>query len=102
MTLEELKDNTYFDKKGRQIFEGDLLKVYHFRSGRKGRKIHYMYHVVVMEQTRDFPVMAGRDYYAEKPHYRLYVTCNNDKRTYRDAEIIATKDWETKRLRIKP
>lgn len=102
MTLEERKDNTYFDKKGRQIFEGDLLKVYHFRSGRKGKKVHYMYHVVVMEETRDFPVMAGRDYYAEKPHYRLYVTCNSDKRTYRDAEIIATKDWKTKRLRIKP
>lgn len=97
LTLEERKNNIYFDKKGRQILEGDLLKVYHFRTK---RKINYMYHVVVIEQG-EFPVMSGRDYDSDNPHYRFYVVAN-DKRVYESAEIVYEKDFQAKRLKIKP
>lgn len=99
MNLEERKSNIYYDKKGKQILVGDLLKVFHFRAK---KKIYYMYHVVIMEETASFPVMAGKDYYADTPHYRLYVLCNNEQRIYRTAEIIGEKDRQTKRIKIKP
>lgn len=98
MTLEERKDNTYFDQTGKQILVGDLLKVYHFGSGRNAQ---YMYFVVVMEETKDFPVMANRNYYADKPHVRMYVTVNRATRVFEYAKIINEKDWEAKRKRIK-
>lgn len=93
MNLECRKNNVYFDQKGKQILPGDLLKVYHFGSG---NRTQYMYHVVVMEETQDFPVMSARSYTAFKPHYRLYVLCDNDQRVYHGATIIKTHDWETK------
>lgn len=98
MNLEERKNNTYFDKKGKQILEGDLLKVFHFKSGR--RKF-YMYHVVVIEQNDDFPVMACKSHYSDKPHYRLYVVADNEQRIFKAAEIISEKDFESERLKIK-
>lgn len=94
----ERKDNTYFDQTGKQILVGDLLKVFHFAVRRRN---HYMYHVVVMEETADFPVMAVKDHYADKPHCRMYVVANNEQRVYMEAKIISVKDFETKRLRIK-
>lgn len=96
MTLEERKDNTYYDQMGKQILVGDLLKVFHFRQGKRN---HYMYHVAVMEETPDFPVMAGSAHYTTHPHYRLYVVAKD--RIYGDAKIIGEKDWESKRKRIK-
>ena len=98
MTLEERKDNTYFDQTGKQILVGDLLKVFHFRSRKRN---YYMYHVVVMEETQPFPVMALKAHYADKPHCRMFVVANNHQRVYKDAKIIGEKDWETKRKRIK-
>ncbi|WP_312189753.1 hypothetical protein [Sphingobacterium sp.] len=97
LSLEQRKNNIYYDKNGRQILEGDLLKIFHFRTK---SKIHYMYHAAVMEQTKDFPVMSGRDYDADKPHYRFYVIAN-DNRVYEKAEIVSERDWESKRLKIK-
>jgi hypothetical protein len=99
MNLEQRKDNTYFDKTGKQVLVGDLLKVFHFRSRNKD---YYMYHVVVMEETKDFPVMAVKDYYSDKPHCRMLSLAMNEQRVYFNAKIIAVRDWETKRLRIKP
>lgn len=98
MTSEKLKDNTYYDQTGKQILVGDLLKVYHFTSGKRNT---YMYHVVVMEETQDFPVMAVKGHYADKPHCRMYVCAYNQNRVYKTAKIIGVKDWETKRKRIK-
>lgn len=98
MTLEERKNNIYFDQSGKQILVGDLLKVFHFRSRNKN---HYMYHVVVMEETGDFPVMACKAHYADKPHSRMFVLANNLQRVYKDAKIIGEKDWKTKREKIK-
>jgi hypothetical protein len=98
MTLEERKDNTYYDQTGKQILVGDLLKVFHFRSRNRN---HYMCHVVVMEETNDFPVMACKGHYADKPHCKMYVVANNPQRVYLDAKIIGVKDWETKRKKIK-
>lgn len=98
MDLEGRKNNTYFDQTGKQILVGDLLRVYHFRTA---GKIHYMYHVTVMENTEPFPVMAVRNYDADKSHCRMYVLCNNEQRIYEKAKIISMRDWETKRQRIK-
>jgi len=96
MTLEERKDNTYYDQSGKQILVGDLLKVYHYGSGNRTK---YMYHVVVMEETPDFPVMATKAHYADKSHCRMLAVTKDRK--YRRAQIIGEKDWETKRKRIK-
>ena len=98
MTVEERKDNTYFDQTGKQILVGDLLKVFHFRSRNRN---YYMYHVVVMEDTEPFPVMALKAHFNDKPHCRMYVVANNEHRTYLDAKIISVKDFQTKRLKIK-
>lgn len=98
MTLEERKDNTFFDKSGKQILVGDLLKVFHFRSGNRN---YYMFHVVVMEETDSFPVMAVKGHYSDKPHCRMYAVANNPQRVYLAAKIIGVKDWETKRKKIK-
>jgi hypothetical protein len=98
MTIEERKDNIYFDKTGKQILVGDLLKVFHFKSRNKN---YYMYHVVVMEETPPFPVMALKSHYADKPHYRMFTVANNNKRVYYNAKIIGEKDTETKRNKIK-
>ena len=98
MNLEGRKDNTYYDLTGKQILVGDLLKIYHFG---KGSITQYMYHVAVMEEKQDFPVMALRCYTKDKPHYRLYVACDNEQRVYHAAKIINMHDWENKRKRIK-
>lgn len=98
MTLEERKDNTYYDQTGKQILVGDLLKVFHFKVGKRNR---YMFHVAVMEETSDFPVMSVSAHYCEKPHCRMYVLCGNEQRIYKAAKIIGSKDWQTVRKRIK-
>jgi hypothetical protein len=98
MNLEGRKNNIYFDKTGKQILVGDLLKVYHFG---KGNRTQYMYHVAVMEETKDFPVMAFRCYTKEKPHYRAYVVCDNEQRVYHESKIINMHDWRTKRQRLR-
>lgn len=96
--LEILKDNTYYDKTGKQILVGDLLKVYHFKSS---NKTYYMYHVVVMEKMQDFSVMSVKAYYGDEPHCLMYVCADKKTRIYEGAKIVETKDWETKRKRIK-
>ncbi|MBP1165079.1 hypothetical protein JOE44_001963 [Chryseobacterium sp. PvR013] len=98
MNLEGRKSNIYFDKTGKQILEGDLLQVFHFRT--KG-KIYYMYHVAMIEETKDFPVMALRAHYSIKPHYRLFQVCDNEQRVYYNAKIIGERDYQTERLKIK-
>lgn len=96
--VEVLKNNTYYDKDGTQILVGDLLKVEHFKVG---KRVHYMYHVVVMEETQDFPVMAIKAHYADLPHCRMYSCTNKQTRVYETAKIIGEKDWQTKRQKIK-
>ena len=105
LSLEQRKDNTYYDKNGEQILEGDLLKVFHFIGVR--RKKHYMYQVVVMEDSNfpldsvRFPVMSVSSYLPNsKPHCRMYVIAD-ENRIYRNAEIVQEFDFETKRKRIK-
>lgn len=99
MNLEGRKNNIYFDKTGKQILEGDLLQVFHFRTR---NKIHYMYHIAVMDNRGEFPVLSGKDYYnAETPHYRFYAVANNPQRVYLDAKIIYERDYQSKRQKIK-
>lgn len=90
-------ENTFYDKTGKQILVGDLLKVFHFRVRNRN---YYMFHVVVMDEAKDFPAMACKEHFADKPHYRMQIVANNPQRIYLDAKIIATKDWETKRKKI--
>jgi hypothetical protein len=61
----------------------------------------YMYHVVVMEETGSFPVMSIKSHYANRPHCRMYILCNNEQRIYLDAKIIASKGTSIKREKIK-
>ncbi|MES2287525.1 MAG: hypothetical protein V4547_17655 [Bacteroidota bacterium] len=96
--LKVLKDNTYYDQTGKQILVGDLLKVYHYGSGNRTR---YMYHVAVMEETVDFPVMAVSAHWTTKPHCRMYVCTDKESRVYKSAKIIAERDFETERKWIK-
>lgn len=96
--LKILKDNTYYDQTGKQILVGDLLKVYHYGHGNRTK---YMYHVAVMEETKDFPVMAVSAHWTTSPHCRMYVCADKETRIYKTAKIISEKDWETKRKRIK-
>lgn len=44
-TIEEM--NTVYDKTGRRIYPGDLLRSWHYG---KGRGTHYLYHVAVMRE----------------------------------------------------
>jgi hypothetical protein len=97
--LEKIKDNTYYDKTGKEILVGDLLKVYHFKSK---NRTQYMYHVVVMEDTNfGFPVMSVRSYYEDKPHCRIYVLADKESKIFKLAKIIGTRDYQTIRKRIK-
>lgn len=98
MDLEGRKNNTYFDQTGKQILAGDLLKIFHFVS--RNRK-YYMYHVAVIEETKDFPVMSIKGYNSEKPHCRMYVLADNEQRIFKDAKIISEIDFSTKRQKIK-
>lgn len=105
LSLEQRKDNTYYDKNGKQILVGDLLKVFHFIGSR--RKKHYMYQVAVMEDSNHstdpsvFPVMSICSYLPNsKPHCRMYVAVN-ENRVYETAEIVQELDFETKRKRLK-
>ncbi len=59
-----------------------------------------MYHVTVMEETPDFPVMAVSAHYTTEPHCRMYVCCDRGTMVYSQAKIIGVLDWETKRKRI--
>ena len=98
MTLEERKNNTYFDQTGKQILVGDLLRIIEYRWRNRN---YYIYHVVVMDDRGSFPVMSCRDYNVDKPHYRMYIVANNPQRVFEEAKIISMKDRETRRLRIK-
>jgi hypothetical protein len=90
-------ENTYYDKDGKQILVGDLLRVDHFKNG---NKMHYMYHVPVMEDTKDGQVMSLRSYYGVKPHVRMFVVSDELGWIY-NAKIISTLDFQTRRKLIK-
>lgn len=97
---EDWKDNTYYDKKGRQILSGDLLKVFHFYIGKK--KKAYMYLIPIIEDTTfGYPMMRLRAHYTTQTHCFMFYLCDNEKRVYKEAEIIGMKDWQTKRKKIK-
>lgn len=98
MTLEQRKDNTYYDKTGKQILVGDLLKVYHFTSRNRN---YYIYHIVVMNHDKEFPTLACRSYYENSPHYNLFSLCDNSQRIYFDAEIISMQYRVIQRKKIK-
>ena len=54
MTLEKRKDNTYFDQTGKQILVGDLLKVFHFRSGKRNYYFYPYHSCLMMKVIQNF------------------------------------------------
>lgn len=93
--VEERKNNLYYDETGLQILPGDLLRVYHFTSGKTKR---YMYHVADIEDGQ-FPVMVAHHYRRERPHYRLYIVAD-ERRIIHGTRIIHKFDLENERKRI--
>lgn len=83
-----------FDKKGVQIIEHDLLKVFHFYIGRN--KKSYMFHVAVKD---DRGYWQGRAYNSNNAHYNLAAVCNTNFQL-KEYEIINRYDWITKRIRM--
>lgn len=79
-------EKCYFDCKGIEVREGDLVKVFHFLTGTEKRKIkHYMYHVVVIENN-----LFGARHYScgSKRHYWLKSFKSGEKRIISDIEIV--------------
>lgn len=64
-------EQPYIDEIGNEIHEGDLIQVFHFIGAR--RRKYYMYHIVELQRFPGEEMMywAGRDWAADKPHYRL-------------------------------
>ena len=69
-------DGPYYDKNGREIKEGHLIKTYHFTGARK--KKYYMYHVATLEKDGDnIGYWGAREYYKDRPHYWLKAVANH-------------------------
>ena len=86
-------EQPYFDKAGNQIMENDLLQVYHFRERRR-RKVHYMYHVVVLEEFKGKKYWSGREYFKEgnRGHYFLRAVADKETRKINHSLIIDSAD----------
>lgn len=87
-----IEDN-YFDECGNKIEEGDLIRVWHFR-GRHRRKIHYMYHIVTLEEFNGKKYFGGKSYHVaeNKSHYWLRAVADKETRVIHGYMVIDTKD----------
>ena len=85
-------EDPYFDKKGKQIKEFALLKVYHFlgvNDQGRGRKHHYMYKWVKLKEFK------GKMYWValhltkgDDGYYNLRAVADKQTRIIPDCEII--------------
>ncbi len=79
-----------YDKNGRQIMRGDVLKVFHFVGAR--RKRHYMYKqaldTVMLGKTSPAPYLAISHLEMDGEHYHE----REDGRVLRDYEIVQSVD----------
>lgn len=89
----------YYDENGMEIQEGDLLKVFHFISYRR-RKKEFMYQIVVLEEWNGLYWWGAKDYYVpgDKGHYRLIAVAAKETGIIRGTQIIASKNYENKRV----
>lgn len=87
-------ENVFYDKNFLEIGDGDLLKVYHFRSRNKK---YYMYHVACYNAENNVWEIKDYNQDGRKGHYRLHPSMSfieEGTRRYLNAEIIYKKDWE--------
>lgn len=86
-------DGPYYDKRGMEIRENDLIKIFHFIHYRR-RKKTYMYHVVTLKQNQGKWYFSAREYYKKDDgHYWLKAVADKNN-VLRNCEIIAQYDWE--------
>jgi predicted RNA-binding protein (virulence factor B family) len=75
---------TVYDKKGREIKEGDVLRVFHYTSHR--RKRMYMYKFVIIKDGELYALHLNMLYKTESSGYFVKAAAKNLK--YTDAEIV--------------
>jgi hypothetical protein len=75
------KELPYFDEAGNEIMEGDLLRVWHFRERRR-RKIHYMYQIAVLVESKGNYYWGAKMYHVteNKNHYWLKAVANENRK----------------------
>jgi hypothetical protein len=99
MTKEEQIDprerKCYYDEKGVEIGEGDLLKIYHFRHYIRKEKM-YMYQIAILQESQGTFWWAAKDYNreGEKGHYWLKSVADKTTGIIHGTEIIYKKDYE--------
>lgn len=76
------KPSGFHDKNGRPIYEGDLLKTFHFRCANRRLPHQYLYHLVVSDQGR-FRVVPVRSFSLGSDGGSFWITKDLD-----DSEII--------------
>ena len=91
----------YYDQSGNEIHEGDLLKVFHFKTR---HKIYYMYHVAIRQDVDGVLWWSGKDYnrHDGKGHYWFLATANKETGIMQGVQIINRAKWDenfkTKRI----
>jgi hypothetical protein len=82
-------DETYYDKNGLEIREGDLLKMYHFQ---RGRKKFYMYKYVDVAQGHFRACHYGKN---DGPWLKaLYTNSECGRRFLIDCEVVASTEHD--------
>lgn len=101
--LKEWAKRRAFDKTGREIMVGDVLKVYHFR-GARWRKHYYMFKQIVGTKV----IGKGRHVYLVVSHLNMKSADEKDGgylmpqdgTLNRDTEIVQGIDWHHDRPRL--
>ena len=94
-----------YDKTGREIKVGDVLKVYHF-TGARWRKRYFMYKQVVRETTLGTGQNSAR--YLLVSHLNMKPADERDGGYYlaldgkslTDTEVVQGRDWHHDRPRV--
>jgi len=93
-----------YDKTGREIMVGDVLKVYHF-TGARWRKRYFMYKQVtgtkVLGKSRTLYLIVSH-LNMKQPEERdggYYIA--QDGRTHQDIEIVQGVDWHHDRPKVR-
>jgi hypothetical protein len=84
----------YFDGKGREIKEYDLLQIYHFKGVNeqgRGRKHYYMYKWIRLREFQGKMWWIGLHMHNEDSHVLLKACASPKDRIIQDSRIIQTK-----------
>jgi hypothetical protein len=72
-------EEPYFDKKGREIKENDLIKIFHFKGVNnqgRGRKNYFLYKLVKLKEWKDKKYWAAFDL-KDEAHYFYLKSVNS-------------------------